>query len=107
MKQHIIIALITAACTVALWSCGGSRKAVTEQGSTDARTLIENFDHMTRHQIEEYLFQVRANESVYREQGKDKEADIYLQAFETYMRENADSLAHIIFDNAQTASDPK
>lgn len=86
---------------VILASCSGEErkinKAAADYGRTDAMTLIERVPAMTPLELEGYLLGVRATENDYRESGHDKAADIYVEGFEDYIRQNCDSLARIIF----------
>ncbi len=66
-------------------------------GAADARKFIEAAPSMTTMQLEGALVEIRANEYAYRESGHDGAADAYVEAFESYLKENADSLADIIF----------
>lgn len=87
---------------LALMACSASEQERAEEssrlGEADARKLIEESESMTIMQMEGAIVQIRANEYAYREAGHDKAADAYVASFESYMRENADSLANIIFN---------
>lgn len=83
-------------------ACSGSENRLAEEsaniGRADAQHLIEAAPRLSAMKMEGALIQIRANEFAYREQGHSKAADAYIKAFETYMRENSDSLARLIFN---------
>ncbi|WP_295727842.1 hypothetical protein [uncultured Muribaculum sp.] len=86
----VILVMIAASC-----GCSSSRerKYVSQRGAKDAVAFVEKAPSMTVMQMESFLLQVRANEQEYREAGKDKIADAYIEAFETTLAQRDDSLA--------------
>lgn len=87
---------------LALAACSGGESHLAEEssklGEADARKFVESAPDMTVMQMEGALVQIRANEYAYREAGHDRAADAYVNAFETYLKENSDSLAKLIFN---------
>lgn len=86
---------------VLLYSCSGEegkiRRQAAEAGREAAITLVGESPSMTSFELEGYLLGVRATEQEYREQGHDKAADRYVDAFEEYIKQNSDTLANILF----------
>lgn len=91
----------TAVAGVLLAGCSGEEgkinKAAADYGKADARTMIERAPSMTPLELEGYILGIRATEYDYRENGHEKAADLYINGFEEYIRQNSDSLAKIIF----------
>lgn len=100
MKYILIIAVSVLALSLA--GCSDSEQKRAEKssklGAADAKEFIESAPSYSAMQMEGALIQVKANEYAYREAGHDLAADAYIEAFETYVRENSDSLSKIIFN---------
>jgi hypothetical protein len=86
--------------TIAMASCGlvTSRqcKIVSERGAKDATALVARAQSMSEMEIEDFLLRIRANEQEYRSNGNDDVADAYIEAFETTLAAQSDSLASLI-----------
>ncbi len=96
------IKIFLALASLTLAACSDSEQHMAEEssklGEADARGFVESAPGMSVMQIEGALVEIRANEYAYREAGHDRAADAYVSAFETYLKENADSLAKLIFN---------
>lgn len=81
-----------------LTACGSKiNKEARKDGEEAARTLVNEAAGMSTMELENFLLNVRANEYIYRENGQDRAAEIYIKSFEDYIKENSDSLTKLIF----------
>ena len=79
-------------------ACGSKiNKEARKDGEEAARTLVNEAARMSPMEIESYLLNVRANEYIYRENGNKRAAELYIESFEDYIKENSDSLTKLIF----------
>lgn len=81
-----------------LTACGSKiNKEARKDGEEAARTLVNEAAHMSNMELESFLLNVRVNENIYRENGHKRAAELYIESFEEYIKENSDSLTKLIF----------
>lgn len=102
---HMIIKAATVAVPL-LFAAGCSHnsrqmKLISQQGIDDALRLAETAPKLSQSALEYELLEIRARENDYRTQMGDAEADAYIEAFETNLRQANDSLANIIFTHIE------
>lgn len=71
------------------------REKASEYGEQHAREIVESLP-MDEMQLQGRLLEVRSNEHLYRSNGRDKEADAYIEAFSEYMKLHCDTLAQTL-----------
>ncbi|MCM1081508.1 MAG: hypothetical protein NC343_07140 [Muribaculum sp.] len=80
-------------------------RLISSQGIDDAIRLAQLAPTLTPMALECELLEIRAREYDYRTQIGDAEADAYIEAFESNLREINDSLADILFAPIQPNPD--
>lgn len=94
---------VLAACFAA--ACSGKdqqTKQISQQGINDAMRLVEIAPSLSPTAIEKELLEIRAREYEYRTQIGDTQADAYIKAFESGIKQADDSLARLIFEPEQS-----
>ena len=72
-------------------------KLISQQGIDDGRRMLEIAPTLSTTSLEFELLEIRARENDYRQQMGNAQADAYIEAFETIIRQENDSLAAVLF----------
>ena len=97
MTRFLLIALTSILLSACSGKEGKINKAAHDYGVADAQTFIQQAGEMTDLEKEGFILGIRSNEYAYRAEGHDKAADLYIEGFESYLKENSDSLSKLIF----------
>ncbi len=95
-----ILLFASLAAMMALAACSSEeariKEAARQLGKNDARELVDDASSLSKMELEGRVLEIRAKESTYREDGYEKAADAYVEAFESGMMEYSDSLARVM-----------
>ncbi len=100
--KNIIRTIICSLAVAAFFGSGCSEKnqqikLISQQGIDDARRMLEIAPTLSTTSLEFELLEIRARENDYRQQMGNAQADAYIEAFETIIRQENDSLATLLF----------
>ena len=93
-----ILSVITLAFAIACSGKDQQTRQISQQGIDDAMRLVEAAPSLSPTALEKELLEIRAKEYDYRTQYGDVQADAYIAAFESGIRQADDSLARILFE---------